>query len=165
MVTGDRSRLAFALRTLVGNMLARDTGSVSVDLRDVGGQAKLALSAPEIPPTTENATPEDVVRAEALEAATHARQRASGPGRAGGGLDRPGRVPPASAAGTRFGDTVATLLFICDDSKMQLMVNGTIDDLIEPANALRELRPFTTLIARRHGSRTGRRTGRRRLLC
>jgi hypothetical protein len=37
-----------------------------------------------------------------------------------------------------------TLLFICDDSKMQLMVNGTIDDLIEPANALRELRPFTT---------------------
>jgi hypothetical protein len=107
MVTGDRSRLAFALRTLVGNMLARDTGSVSVDLRDVGGQAKLALSAPEIPPTTENATPEDVVRAEALEAATHAQDSVRAVLAApGGGLESTPdgfllHLPLARGSGTR----------------------------------------------------------------
>jgi PAS domain-containing protein len=71
LVTGDRGRLAFALRTLLGHMLARDTGEVNVKLRHVNGQAELGLSGTELPSTTEAAAPEDAVRAAALEAAAH----------------------------------------------------------------------------------------------
>src|SRR5262249_23534340 len=68
-VSGDRGRLAYALRTLLDYMLSRDTSPVSVELRHLSSQAQIELAGSEIPQT---AVAEDAVRAEALEAAADA---------------------------------------------------------------------------------------------
>lgn len=85
-VSGDRSRLAYALRTLLGYMLSRDTSPITVKLRPRRLQAEIELSGAQI---ERPSGPEDVVRAEALEAAADAQ----GSVRAvllahGGGLER-----------------------------------------------------------------------------
>ncbi len=85
-VSGDRSRLAYALRTLLGYMLSRDTRPITITLRPLRSQAEIELSGAEIEPSSE---PDDVVRAEALEAAADAQGSARAVLLAhGGGLER-----------------------------------------------------------------------------
>lgn len=85
-VSGDRSRLAYALRTLLGYMLSRDTSPITIKLRPVRSQAEIELSGAAIEPSSE---PDDVVRAEALEAAADAQGSARAVLLAhGGGLER-----------------------------------------------------------------------------
>lgn len=85
-VSGDRSRLAYALRTLLGYMLSRDASPITINLRPLRSQAEIELSGAEIEPSTE---PDDVVRAEALEAAADAQGSARAVLLAhGGGLER-----------------------------------------------------------------------------
>jgi hypothetical protein len=68
-VSGDRGRLAYALRTLLSYMLSRDTSPVTVKLRRLSLQAEIELSGAE---TWVASAPEDRVRAKALEAAADA---------------------------------------------------------------------------------------------
>jgi hypothetical protein len=68
-VRGDRGRLAYALRTLLGYMLSRDVNPVSIKLCHLGLQAEIQLSGAEI---EQPSGPDDVVRSEALEAAADA---------------------------------------------------------------------------------------------
>jgi PAS domain-containing protein len=85
-VSGDRGRLAYALRTLLGYMLSRDTSPISIKLRHLSLQAEIELSGAEI---EQSAKPEDAVRAAALEAAADAQDSVRAVLLAhGGGLER-----------------------------------------------------------------------------
>jgi PAS domain-containing protein len=68
VVSGDRGRLTYALRTLLNLMLSRDNDPVSITLRDLDAQAQIELSGADL---TQLSTSDDLVRAQALEAAAN----------------------------------------------------------------------------------------------
>lgn len=86
VVSGDRDRLTYALRTLLNLMLSRDNGSVSITLRQHGARAQIELSGADL---TQLSTSDDLVRAQALEAAANGQKSVQAILSAhGGGLER-----------------------------------------------------------------------------
>jgi hypothetical protein len=85
-VSGDRDRLTYALRTLLNLMLSRDNDPVSITLRDSDEQAQIELSGANL---SQLLTSDDLVRAQALEAAANGQKSVQAILSAhGGGLQR-----------------------------------------------------------------------------